>query len=52
MALENGTFLKVNYTEYKDKWIKGGGDRGVVGSGGYVIWPLRVELCLETGDLI
>ena len=38
--------------EITGKIIKGGGDRGVVGSGGYVIWPLRVELCLETGDLI
>ena len=34
------------------KMIKGEVTGWWIGSGGYVIWPLRVVLCLKTGDLI
>ena len=32
--------------------IKRGGDRVMIRYRGYVIWPLRVVLCLKTGDLL
>ena len=32
--------------------IKGGGDRWWIGSRGYVIWSLRLVLCLKIGDLL
>ena len=38
--------------EITREMIKGGGDRVVDWSGSYVIWPLKVVLCLKIGDLV
>ena len=38
--------------EITGEMIKSGDDGWLIGFGGYLIWPLRVMLCLETGDLL
>ena len=50
--LKNGKAISKD--EIIGEMVKGRSDRVVdwIGSGDYVIWPLRVVVCLKTGDLL